>query len=91
MKFLTKFVYLTRKLWSQESFCKPTILLSVKKRIPVSYQIDSGSACSIPPVRNVYKDISGVYSLNANKPALSHYNEETINLDTGSQKSLCQE
>ena len=42
-------------------------------------------------MRNVYKDISGVYSPNANKAALSHYNEETINLDTGSQKSLCQE
>ena len=35
--------------------------------------------------------ISGVYNLNANKPALSHYNEETINLNTGNQKSLCQE
>ena len=42
-------------------------------------------------MRNVYKDISGVYNLNANKPALSHYNEETINLDTGNQKSLCKE
>ena len=57
-------------------------------RIPVSYQIDSGSACSILPV-NVYEDISGVYNLNANKPALSLYDEETINLDTGNQKSLC--
>ena len=57
-------------------------------RIPVSYQIDSGSACSILPV-NVYADISGVYNLNANKPALSLYDEETINLDTGNQKSLC--
>ena len=55
-------------------------------RIPVSYQIDSGSACSILPV-NVYEDISGVYNLNANKPALSLYDEETINfLDTGNQK-----
>ena len=53
--------------------------------------MDSGSACSILQMRNVYKDISGVYNLNANKPALSHYNEETINLDTGNQKSLCQE
>ena len=88
IKFLTKFVYLTRKLWSQESFCKPTILLSVKRRIPVSYQIDSGSACSILPVRNVFRDISGVYNLNANKPALFNYDEETINLDTGNQKSL---
>ena len=42
-------------------------------------------------MRNVYKDISGVYNLNANKPALSHYDEETIDLDTGNQKSLCQE
>ena len=42
-------------------------------------------------MRNVYKDISGVYNLNANKPALSHYNEETINLDTGNQKSLWKE
>ena len=57
-------------------------------RIPVSYQIDSGSACSILPV-NVYEDISGVYNLNANKTALSLYDEETINLDTGNQKSLC--
>ena len=80
-KFLTKFVYLTRKLWSQESFCKPTILLSVKRRIPVS----------IFPVRNMFKDISGVYNRNANKPVLSNYDEETMNLDTGNQKSLCQE
>jgi len=29
---------------------------------------------------NVYEDISGVYNLNANKPALSLYDEETINL-----------
>ena len=48
----------------------------------------SGSACSIFPV-NVYEDISGVYNLNENKPALSLYDEETINLDTGNQKGLC--
>ena len=35
---------------------------------------------------NVYDDISGVYNLNANKPALSQYDEETINLDTGNRK-----
>ena len=39
-------------------------------------------------MRNVFKDISGVYNLNANKPALFNYDEETINLDTGNQKSL---
>ena len=43
------------------------------------------------PVRNVFKDISGVYNRNANKPALSNYDEETMSLDTGNQKSLCQE
>ena len=42
-------------------------------------------------MRNVYKDINGVYNPNTNKPALSLYNEETINLDTGNQKSLCKE
>ena len=33
-------------------------LLLSKKRIPVKFQIDSGSTCSIFTV-NVYKDISG--------------------------------
>ena len=36
----------------------------------------------------MFKDISGVCNLKANKPALSHCDEETINLDTGKQKSL---
>ena len=44
MKFLTKSVYLIKTVVRRK--------LS-KKRIPVSFQIDSGSTCSILPV-NVY-------------------------------------
>ena len=55
-------------------------LLLSKKRIPVSFQIDSGSTCSILPV-NVYKDISGDYDLTdlntVVKPVLSLYDEGT--------------
>ena len=55
-------------------------LLLSKKRIPVKFQIDSGSICSILPV-SVYKDISvddNLKDLNtAFKPVLSLYDRET--------------
>ena len=48
--------------------------------IPVKFQIDSGSTCSIFTV-NVYKDISGDNNLKdlntAFKPVLSLYDKET--------------
>ena len=58
MKLLTKSVYLIKTVVRRKL---ANFLLS-KKRIPVSFQIDSGSTCSILPV-NVYKDISGDYDL----------------------------
>ena len=64
-------------------------LLLSKKRIPVSFQIDSGSTCSILPV-NVYKDISGDYDLTdlntVVKPVLSLYDEETKIQTLGTKK-----
>ena len=33
-----------------------------QKRIPINFQIDSGSTCSVLPV-NIYKDISKDYNL----------------------------
>ena len=64
-------------------------LLLSKKRIPVSFQIDSGSTCSILPV-NVYKDISGDYDLTdlntVVKPVLSLYDEETKIQTLGTRK-----
>ena len=57
-----------------------TNLLLSKKRIPVKFQVDSGSTCSILLV-NVYKDVSGDNDLKdlntAFKPAPSLYDEET--------------
>ena len=64
-------------------------LLLSKKRIPVSFQIDSESTCSILPV-NVYKDISGDYDLTdlntVFKPVLSLYDEETKIQTLGTRK-----
>ena len=55
-------------------------LLLSKNKIPVTLQIDSGSACSILPV-NVCKDISGDHDLKdlntSIRPVLSLYDEET--------------
>ena len=60
-----------------------------KKRIPVKFQIDSGSTCSILPV-NVYKDISvddNLKDLNtAFKPVLSLYDKETKIQTLGTRK-----
>ena len=73
MKLLTKSVYLIKTVVRRK-------LLLSKKRIPVSFQIDSGSTCSILPV-NVYKDIRGDYDLTdlntVVKPVLSLCDEET--------------
>ena len=64
-------------------------LLLLKKRIPVKFQIDSGSTCSILTV-NVYKDISGDNTLKdlntAFKPVLSLYDKETKMQTVGTRK-----
>ena len=53
--------------------------LTSKKGIPVNFQIDSGSTCSILPV-GVYKEISGdrdLWDLNTTvRPSLSLYDEK---------------
>ena len=55
------------------------ILLSKTDRIPVNFQIDSGSTCSILPL-SVYKDISGDHDLQdlntTVRPGLALYDEE---------------
>ena len=60
-----------------------------KNRIPVKFQIDSGSTCSILPV-SVYKDISGDHNLKdlnkTVKPVLSLYDEETKIQTLGTRK-----
>lgn len=65
-------------------------LLLSKNRLPVHFQIDSGSTCSILPV-GVYKDVSGDHTLKdlntTVRPVLSLYDEETK--IPGNQKSLC--
>ena len=64
-------------------------LLLSKKRIPVKFQIDSGSTCSIFTV-NVYKDISGDNNLKdlntAFKPVLSLYDKEKKMQTVGTRK-----
>ncbi len=57
-----------------------TNLLLSKNRIPVHFQVDAGSTCSILPV-SVYKDVSGEYNLKdlntTIRPVLSLYDKET--------------
>ena len=64
-------------------------LLLSKKRIPVHFQIDTGSTCSILPV-SLYKDISGDHQLNdintSVRPVLSLYDEKTKISTLGTRK-----
>ena len=64
-------------------------LLLSKKRIPVHFQIDTGSTCSILPV-SLYKDISGDHQLNdintSVRPVLSLYDEKTNISTLGTRK-----
>ena len=83
---LDKICVLNQKCDHKKAFGK---LVLSKKRIPVSFQIDSGSTCSLLPV-NVYKDISGDYDLTdlnpVVKPVLSLYYEETTIQPLGTRK-----
>lgn len=64
-------------------------LLLSKNRLPVHFQIDSGSTCSILPV-GVYKDVSGDHTLKdlntTVRPVLSLYDEETKIQTLGTRK-----
>ena len=86
MKFWKKICVLNQNGDQKKAFAN---LLLSKKRIPVKFQIDSGSTCSILTV-NVSKDISGDNNkkdLNtAFKPVLSLYDKETKMQTVGTRK-----
>ena len=81
-----KICVLNQKCAHKKAFAN---LLLSKNRMPVHFQIDSGSTCSILPV-SVYKDVSGDHTLKdlntTVRPVLSLYDEETKIQTLGTRK-----